>query len=426
MAAVISSAYAAVWHRADVRRLIVVAMIARLPFSAANLVLTYDVVYTLHRSWGEAGAAVACFTIGMGISGPWRGRLVDRLGLRRAILPTIFAQAIAWPLAGVVPYWALFPVVVGAGLFAPPIFSVTRKALAAMVPPAERRTAFSLDAVATELIFMVGPALGGWCAMQVGAPLVLAVVGIATAAALGVLWYENPPMHTPARSAAAADEPAAVDGGAVDRGVAAGLGVGTQPEPKVRRRGAWMTPGVVVVLAVSVIASLAVNGTDVGVLALLKELGIPGALAWAYGAWCAGSALGGLLYGAMHRSADPLVLAGILGLVTAPLALAGNLPILMVLLLIAGLLCAPTITAAAESLTHQVPEDRRGEVMGWQGTAFTLGGAIGSPLAGIAIDRHGAGSSFAAVAAVTLLVVGLGALVRVVLRRRRGSGTMRA
>jgi predicted MFS family arabinose efflux permease len=45
--------------------------------------------------------------------------------------------------------------------------------------------------------------------------------------------------------------------------------------------------------------------------------------------------------------------------------------------------------------------------MGLQGSAFTVGGAIGSPLAGVAIDNGGAPLGFAVVGAAGLLVAGV-------------------
>ena len=52
------------------------------------------------------------------------------------------------------------------------------------------------------------------------------------------------------------------------------------------------------------------------------------------------------------------------------------------------------MTAATEWIAKLVPEERRGEAMGWQGTAFTIGGAASSPIIGLAIDGVGAWGGF--------------------------------
>jgi len=87
-----------------------------------------------------------------------------------------------------------------------------------------------------------------------------------------------------------------------------------------------------------------------------------------------------------------------------------------VLLFVAGLFCAPTITATIDHLSRMVPARARGEGMGWHGSALTLGSAIGAPIAGLAIDRGGWQAGFLVTAAIGLAVA-VGGLVMA--RRRR-------
>ena len=75
---------------------------------------------------------------------------------------------------------------------------------------------------------------------------------------------------------------------------------------------------------------------------------------------------------------------------------------------VAGLLCAPTITASVDTASRLVPAEARGEAMGWHGSFLTSGGALGAPIAGIAIDRLGADAGFVVVALIGLLVAGAG------------------
>ena len=83
------------------------------------------------------------------------------------------------------------------------------------------------------------------------------------------------------------------------------------------------------------------------------------------------------------------------------------------MLFVAGVFCAPTITATVSELARAVPSSVRGEAMGWHGSAMTAGGAVGAPAIGYAIDQGGWGTGFAtagllgvALAGVALLTAG--------------------
>ena len=75
---------------------------------------------------------------------------------------------------------------------------------------------------------------------------------------------------------------------------------------------------------------------------------------------------------------------------------------------------------ASEKVAELVDEDRRGEAMGWYGSALTGGVALGAPLAGVFIDGMGPSGGFVSVgvAGVALCLVGLLLQAR---RRRRAA-----
>jgi MFS family permease len=72
-----------------------------------------------------------------------------------------------------------------------------------------------------------------------------------------------------------------------------------------------------------------------------------------------------------------------------------------------------------------VPEHRRGEIMGWSGTANTVGAALGAPVVGAVIDSAGPGGGFAAAGGVGLVLSVLGLAV-LALARRRAAGRVPA
>ena len=107
-----------------------------------------------------------------------------------------------------------------------------------------------------------------------------------------------------------------------------------------------------------------------------------------------------------------------LGLVPLPASVAHRPWQLGLLLVLAGCMCAPVITAVSEAISHLVEESRRGEAMGWQGSAFTVGSATGMPLVGGAIDRFGPASGFLTCAMVGVTLAAIAGLT-VALRHRR-------
>jgi predicted MFS family arabinose efflux permease len=79
------------------------------------------------------------------------------------------------------------------------------------------------------------------------------------------------------------------------------------------------------------------------------------------------------------------------------------------------------LSAASEKVAELVDERRRGEAMGWYGSALTGGVALGAPLAGVFIDGVGPSAGFVAVGlgGVALCLLGLVLQNR---RRRRRAG----
>ncbi|MCU1512295.1 MAG: transporter, partial [Arthrobacter sp.] len=179
-----------------IRRLLLVGMIARIPHSAAGVLLTLHIVLTLGQGYAAAGAAAAVMTIGIALGAPWRGRRVDTVGLRRALIPSVIAETVIWSIVPHVSYELLLPLVFVGGLLTLPIFSVVRQSLGVLATGEQRRTAFALDAISTELVFMIGPAAGALVATAGFSVLGLTVIGIATSVSgLFLMWF-NPPTRS--------------------------------------------------------------------------------------------------------------------------------------------------------------------------------------------------------------------------------------
>ena len=386
------SRYRAVLRIAAVRRVILLGLVVRVPLWATNVILTLHVVTTLHHTYGAAGALAGVATAAAMISAPWRGRRLDRVGLRSTLLPSLVILTVCWSIGPFVSYWPLLALAFLADLFLIPVFSVVRQSLMAMVPAAEHKAALSIDSVATEISFMIGPALGVVLATYAPTSWALFVCEFASIAGGALLYLANPPLR----------------------------GTDHQDGERVAVRS-WMSPQVLAVLTMCTASTIVLNGTDVGVVAALRHLHHQSWIGWELAVWGLGSAVGGIIYGALHRAVPLPLLLLLLSGATLPVILAGNAVTIGVLLFIAGLPCAPAITASVEALTGAVPERVRGEVLGWHGAALTAGGVAGAPLAGFAIDQTGWHGGFVVPSAIGLAVAVLGAGVL----RATGTGSRR-
>lgn len=467
------AAYGHLLRDTRIRRVLGVGFIARFPNAATGIILTLHVAVTLGEGYGAAGLAVAAMTLGMAVGSPWRGRLVDRVGLRRALIPSVVSLGIVWTAVPFLDFpWLLIGAFLG-GLFALPVFSVVRQSIGVLTHGPRRETAFALDSIITETIFMIGPALGAVVATSWSSAWGLAIVGwSAVAAGLYLMWF-NPPTRssqlgtflarpgTEREYSAEEDLRRAVDGavhgapahvdltaselttGALpvvrsadhhstdhlsDRHGTAGPdggrspGTGTsRPGPVARLRAnfRWLSGTALAVLAVSLGSGMLMSGTEVAIVAELEHSGVAAQAGIVIAFWCGASAVGGILYGALGRRISPLLLLSLFALGTLPMALVDGVWALAVVSIISGLFTAPTLAAASALMSHVVSEDRRGEAMGYYGSAMTAGAAMGAPVAGAFIDGVSPEAGYVFAALIALAMVGLAVLARTIVRRRR-------
>jgi MFS family permease len=353
--------YADLFRNPVVRRILVLGLFVRIPIWAAGVVLTLHVVGHLDRSYTQAGVVEMVYSLALAISGPWRGRRLDRIGLRAALLPSLVVLAVCWSIAPWVGYWALLAIVAVAGLFMMPIFSIVRQVLIGAVPDSQRTAVLSIDSVVVEFSFMIGPVLGVFGAVYLPTPIALFAFQLLAVAGGILLWVDNPPLrHEVADSTAA--------------------------KPRVRD---WLSAGVVAILAISVTATIILTGEDLGAVAAMRHMHHTSSIGWVLALWGLGSAVGGVVYGALHRHPPAGVLLVLLAASTALVAVTDGRLAFTLVLFVSGVFCAPTITATIDDLSRAVPVAVRGEAMGWHGSALTFGGAVGAPLIGWAIDHGG-------------------------------------
>lgn len=468
-------AYSRLLKDSRIRNLLGVGFIARFPHSAAGVILTFHVAVTMGLGYGTAGIVVAAMTLGIAVGAPWRGRVIDNRGLRRALIPSVIGEALIWPIVPFLPFPLMLAAVFVGGVLVVPVFSVVRQGLGVLAKGRERQTAFALDSIITEGVFIVGPTLGGVVAAMGSSALGLVIVGVSGALGGALLMWFNPPTRSsqveagPQRADAYTEEEdreqaiaQAVTGAPMHLDVAAAdLATGAipvvtsaipavtgalpvikadgsgpvVPSPQARRAGraerlrqwrrnsfGWMGRSTVATLLVAVGAGFALIGTEVTIMATLERQDQAAYVGVVFALWCGASAVGGIFYGATHRDVSPTLLIGLLGLAGIPMALAWDLWSLALLSIPSGLLTAPTLAAASARLSRLVPEERRGEAMGFYGSCMTAGAAGGAPLCGAAIEAFSPQAGFYLAAGVSFAIALLSLVLSLRARGERVHG----
>ncbi|MFD9703061.1 MFS transporter [Lentzea sp. NPDC059081] len=360
-----------------VRPLTLLMFFARMPQAATGVILTLHVAVTLDRGYGAAGLVGAAGTIGMGLGAPLMGRLVDERGLRPVLAVGVTASAVFWLTAPLMDYWTLLGTSFLVGLAGVPMMPIGRQVITALVPESGRRAALSVDSISVELSFMAGPALAVLVATRFSTNAALPLVGLVLLVTGVVLYWANPPtIHR--------DE--VVDG----------------PKPEIAE---WMSRRILGVLVVCAGAKVCIVGMELSAIASLEHIGEQNWLGLVFFAMCAASIVGGLVYGGVQRVPSVVMLLALMAVLEVPIGLGdGNVLLLCLLLVPASLMCAPLVSASGEHISRLAPPSVRGLALGLQGSAFTLGGAIGAPVAGVVIDGGGAPAGFAVAGGIGLVV----------------------
>jgi MFS family permease len=367
--------YRRVLGRPGVPALLIISLLARIPITAAPVILALHVVLDMGRGFTDSGLLAASFAIGGALGAPVVGRAIDQVGLRPVLILTTVVDGAFWLIAGQLSYWPLVATAFAGGLLAIPVYSLSRQALAAMVPPADRQAGFSLDSMSVEMSFAVGPALGIVMLTQAGATATL----LTAAALIVVAGIALIALDPPVRGEEGATPPA--------RGTAQSRRADRRrpTSPPVPLRS-WWSAGVGAVILTTAATTFIVAGTDTALTAVMRSFGQVSLIGAVFAIWCLASLVGGFIYGASRRI-NPIVMLALLAALCIPAALASSWWMLAILVIPTGLFCAPMISSTAQELVRLTPANARGQVMGIHGSALTLGNALGAPFVGIVVDH---------------------------------------
>ena len=403
------SSYLSILRVPHARPLVLASLLGRLAFATGPLGL---VLFVQDRtgSLAQAGLTSAVVALTSGLLAPMRGRLVDRYGQRRCLPPlaAVFATALVGIVVVARPGSTGTVVTVGlaavAGAAAPPIAASMRVLWISLIGQGPRlQTAYALDAVLEEVLYVVGPLLAGALAATIDpAAGLLTAAGLALAGTFG--FVVSPLSWTWSGSQAG---PAGWAGSMASRGM---------------RTLALTLAGV----------GAAVGIWEIGVVAAARREGATQAAAGALLAvWATASAVGGLWYGARTwRGATGkrfLALLALLALACAPMAAAPSLAALAVVIAMVGLVTAPLESAAFVLAAELAPPGTMTESATWVTTAMNVTAAAGIALAGALIDRAGVSSTMVIAWACTgaALLVALAGRASLGAERYRGKHVAR-
>ncbi len=375
------SSYWTLLKTPGVARVIAAQLTARFPFGMLSLAFLIH-IEQVFDSYGAAGLVLGSMSIGQAVAGPLTSRLMGRWGMRPVIVATLAVCAASIIVMALAPLPISWLMAIGliAGLSTPPIQPAVRTIYPKIVNSRQLTPLFSLDASAQEIIWVLGPVIATFVAIQVSS-----VAGILLAAAFlvgGGIWFVVLPE------------------------------VGRVRIPRSRRKlGAVLTrPAVMLSTIVGFMLVAACAAVEAGVVAAFGHGSANSG--WVLGIFAAGSLVGGLALG--HAPIGPWALAGRMLIVTAGLGLATlglNFWWLAGTLLIAGVGIAPAFAVLFGIVSASVKFSDTAEAYGWVGTGQLMGAAMGSAIAGFMIDHSGAGAAIlvaAGFAALGTLIPALG------------------
>lgn len=363
---------------------------ARLPISMMTLGIVL-LVSARTGSYALAGQVSAAYIAGNAAVAVLHGRLADRFGQGRVLYAdtVVFATATTLMILSILDGWSLpWPHLCAAvaGAAIPQVGTMVRGRWAHLLDSdAERHTAFAVEGVADEVVFVTGPALVTLLATSLAPQsglVVAVVVGTAGALALALQRRTEPPAHP--------------------------------HDPAVARSA--MPWALLAPLTVGALCLGSLFGAlEVATVAFADDAGRKAVSGLMLGAFSLGSLVAGVVAGAVVSQRGPLRRARIgmalLAVGTLSLPFLPDLPTMSVALFVTGLALAPSLIALFSLIEASVPASRLNEAMGVVQTGVSAGIAPGAWLAGIVADGSGGSAAYwvcavsAALAAVSGLAV---------------------
>jgi predicted MFS family arabinose efflux permease len=389
------SRYAALLERPELRRTIVASVIGRMPIGILGLAILLA-SQASSGSFGIAGAVAASYLAGLACMAPVLGRLIDRAGPSRVLAvcagafpATLIALVVALRLDA--PQWTAFVLAAAAGATFPPITVSLRTFLRQrLADEAQLSTAYSLESVLIETIFIVGPVLVALVVAYLSAAA--AVIFAAGCGLIGTILFLRSPVLAHWR---------------IEKRTGASM------------VGPLSVRGFLPLLAVILAYSGAFGLLEIGVTAFATESGRPALAGLILGLMSVGSAAGGLAYGS--RSWRPplthqfVLMLFLMGAGLAALAHVAHAAAFTALGILAGIVMAPALIIQSMLVAKTAPAQYATEAFTWSTSCLLTGVGLGLALGGLILERA---TSSAVLSAAGIVSVGAAVLASVSLRSR--------
>jgi MFS family permease len=348
--------------------------IARLPISMVGIgVLMY--VEAERGSYAIAGAVSGSISIAAAIGGPLSSRLIDKLGQHR-VLPiqiliiAISSIALVVLIPSNVPAPYLFIFSIASGLAYPSIGALVRSRWTALLVSGPiLLTAFSIESIIDELIFIVGPTIAATTSVKIhpAAPQVIAIFLLAG----GGLWLASmrssePPVNT---------------------------------QPGKPGKPVILQNGLIYLWGVHIASGVFFGAVETSIIAYTKIAGKPIYGGIVIALWSFGSLIGGVVYGGMHFKSplhkQLIVVSFLLVPATAAMVFVNSIFMLALLTIAAGIGVSPLLIASAAITQRRSPVGRTTEAIASMYAGIGLGFAFALAMAGWLIDNRGTSYAFA-------------------------------
>jgi Major Facilitator Superfamily len=363
-------------------------IIGRMPMGMLSIAQVMLIVAVTGR-YGVAGIVSAAGAVLFAAVTPRIARLADRYGQALVLRPlgVVFAVTSAAFVGCAIthaPDWML--VLSG---------SLSRASMPSLGPMVRSRwsellrgsdaldSAFSLEGIADEVIFIAAPVLVVALATEfqpISGMIVTVLLGAAGVAGLTRHRRSEPAVRA----------------------------------VQARSRSVLRSAGLRVLIGVQICLGALFAAVDLATIAFAQEHGASGLAGPLLALYGLGSAIAGIWYGARrwrvsHRARLRVALVAT-GLGVGPLAVMPGIAAMAAGIFVAGLGISATLVSSYSIAERVVAADQRTEGMSWLTTAASTGTAIGSSIAGRLVDAQGASAAYlfalaAGVAAIAILVI---------------------
>ena len=361
------------------------AFVARLPIAMFGLGIVLLVSAETGR-YSRAGAMFAVFALVNAVAAPLVSRVVDRLGQRLVLLRSVpvhvvtlvaFVALVTWDG----PTWAQVLAIALAAVASPSIGSLVRARWGHVLGTDPRlSTAYALESVLDEAIFVLGPLL-----VTLLATLVAPQAGLLVAALLlvvGTLLLLAHGASEPPPSPHAGDHPSAL-----------------------------ASPGLPVLMGALLFVGGVFGAVEISSVAFADDAGNRSLAGPLLACYAAGSMVSGLFFGSIGARLSPrralLIGTAFMTATVSVLPFVGPIALLAVLLVLAGVGIAPSLISAFSLVEKVVPTVAVTEGLTWATTALVIGFSTSTWLSGRLVDGPGVawGYALAPASAVLALLV---------------------